>query len=66
MQQTQTLDIHALILAEQSLEESVTAISLSTLQRIRLSEHLKAPLPMECVLETSLCLVPALNQGSLR
>ena len=62
----QTLEIHALTLAEQSLGESVMAISPSTPQRLRLSEYLEAHLPMECVPEISLCLGPALNRGSLR
>ena len=62
----QILDIHALTLPEQSLGESVMAISPSTPQRLRLSEDLEAPLPMECVPEISLCLEPALNRGSLR
>ena len=48
----------------QSLGESVTAISPSTPQRLRLSECLEALLPMECVPEISLCLEPALNRGS--
>ena len=43
-----TLRIHALPLAEQSLGESVTAISPSTLQRLGSSECLEALLPMEC------------------
>ena len=58
--------IHALRLAEQSLEESVTAISPSMPQRQRLSECLEALLPMECAPVISLCLVPTLNQRSLR
>ena len=62
----QTHDIHAILLAEQSLGESVMAISPSTPQRLRLSEYLEALLPVECVPEISLCLEPALNRGSLR
>ena len=65
-QHHQTLDTHALPLAEQSLGESVMAISPSTPQRFRLSEYLEALLPMECVPEISLCLEPALNRGSHR
>ena len=41
-QHHQTLDIHALLLAEQNLGESVMAISPSTAQRLRLSEYLEA------------------------
>ena len=52
--QHQTLDMHALSLAEQSLGESVMAISHSTPQRLKFSEHLEALLPMECVPEISL------------
>ena len=62
----QTLDIHALTLAEQNLGESVMAISPSTPQRLRLFEYLEALLPMECVQEISLCLEPALNRRSPR
>ena len=62
----QTLDIHAHPLAEQSLGESVMAISPSTPQRLRLFEYLEALLPMECVPEISLCLEPALNRRSHR
>ena len=40
---TQTLDIHALLLAEQSLGESVMAISPSTPQRLMLSENPRGP-----------------------
>ena len=58
--------IHALPLAEQSLSESVIAISLLTPQRLGISECFEALLPMECVPEISLCLVPALNRGFLR
>ena len=60
------LDIHALTLDEQSLGESVMAISPSTPQKLRLSEYLEALHPMECVPEIWLCLEPALNRGSLR
>ena len=59
-----TLDIHVLTLAEQSLGESVMAISLVTPQRLGLSECLEALLPMECVPEISLSLEPALNRGN--
>ena len=58
--------IHALSLAEQSLGESVTAISPSTLQRLGSSECLQTLLPVEGFPEISLCLVPAMNRGSLR
>ena len=60
------LHIHALLLAEQSLGESVTAISPSNLQIPGLFECREVRLPIECVPEISLCLVPALNRGSLR
>ena len=59
------VNIHVPALAEQSLGESVTAISPSTPQRPGLSECLEALFPMECVPEISLCLEPALNRGSL-
>ena len=52
---TATLDIRALLLAEQSLGESAMAFSPSTHQRLRLSEYLEALLPMECVPEISIC-----------
>ena len=60
------LHIHALTLAAQSLGESVTAISPSTLQIPGLFECHEVLFPMECVPEISLCLVPALNRGALR
>ena len=59
-------NIHALTLAEQSLGESVTATSPSTLQIPGLFECHEVLLPMECVPEISLCLVPALDRESLR
>ena len=56
--------IQVLLLAEQCLGESVTAISPSTLRRLGLSDCLEALLPMECVPEIPLCLEPALNRES--
>ena len=60
------LHIDALFLAEQSLGELVMSISPSTLQIPGLFECHEVLLPMECVPEISLCLVPALNRASLR
>ena len=67
MQQRIRVNItHALSLAEQSLGESVVAISLLTPQKLRSSEYLEALLPVECVPDISSCLERALNQGSPR